>query len=196
MVRMGIAPLCAAVAMIAFAPAVAKPRHRPEPPAPVAPVLPVAPVAIDPAAADRETIRARLNDWVAGMVTRDPAAIDKVLASDFQAVTYGGRLFDRAGGIAELTASPDFAIKAVTTKQVDIRLYGDAAVVRALVAVIERRGDKVESVPIRLTQTWIRQNGEWRAVADQATRVEPAEPSTAATPPGPSPAAGAAPPSG
>jgi len=140
-------------------------------------------VAVD-AAADRAAIEARLRELVGGMITRDPAAMEKLLASDFQAVTYGGRLVDRGADIAAVTASPDFEVKSVTTKDVDIRLYGDAAVVRALVAVIERRGEKTYSVPMRVTQTWIRQNGDWRAVADQATRVEFVQPAppTAANP--------------
>lgn len=132
--------------------------------------------APDPAA-DRAAIEGRLRELIGGMIGRDPTALDKVLAGDFQAVTYGGRLVGRSDDIAVITASPDFEIKSVTTKDVDIRLYGDAAVVRALVAVIERRGEKTYTVPMRVTQTWIRQGGDWRAVADQATRVEFVQPS-------------------
>ena len=87
------APVCAAILLTASAPAWAK--HA-APAKPVEPA-PAAPIAIDPAAADRELIRARLHDLVGGMITRDPAAMEKVLASDFQTVTYGGRLVDRTG---------------------------------------------------------------------------------------------------
>lgn len=174
MSRNWIAPLCAALSLAAAGCAIARPARAPAPaaPPPPPPAPAASPIAVDPAAADRELIRARLGDLVGGMVARDPAAMDRVLAGDFQTITYGGRLVDRAGDISAVTASPDFEVKAVTTKEVDIRVYGDAAVVRALIAVIERRGDKLTTVPIRITQTWIRQAGEWRAVADQATRVE------------------------
>lgn len=193
-----IAPICAAMMLAGLVPAEARSRSKPAAPSPQPATAP-APVqiAIAPAAADREAIKARLRDLVGGMVTRDPALMDKVLASDFQSITYGGRLVDRSGDIAAVTSSADFEVKAVTTREVDIRVYGDAAVVRALVAVIERRGEATYTVPMRVTQTWIRQQGEWRAVADQSTRIEHPEPWTPPAPPvatATSSAVGAAPP--
>jgi ketosteroid isomerase-like protein len=171
---------CAGFSLIAIGPVAAQPAPSgSQAPAAAAPGPPRP--ASDPAA-DREAIKARLSDWVGGMVVRDPTALDKLLARDFQAVTYTGRLLDRA-------SSPDAEIKAVTTKTVDVRLYGDAAVVRALLSVIERRDGRIVTTPIRITQTWVREGGEWRAVADQATRVEPSPPTPPAEPAAPAAAA-------
>jgi hypothetical protein len=126
----------------------------------------------DPTAADREAIRARLHDWISAMIQRDPAAMDQILGQDFQTTTYGGRLLDRASDIAAVTSLSDFRLLSVATRELDIRVYGDAAVVRGSVTVLERRGEETRSEPIRVTQTWIRQAGGWRLVADQSTRVE------------------------
>jgi uncharacterized protein (TIGR02246 family) len=128
--------------------------------------------AADPAAADRDAVRGRLRDWVSAMIRRDAAAMEAVLSPDFQAVTYGGRLLDRAADIAALTTPGDVRLLSVTTRDVEVRLYGDAAVVRGSVTVLERRGEETRAQPIRVTQTWIRQAGAWRLVADQATPIE------------------------
>lgn len=189
-----IALLCATATLAVPASALARARPVKTAPVAVAPAPPIQ-IAIDPAAADRDEIKARLRDWVAGMVTRDPAVIENILSSDFQATTMGGRLIDRSSDIAAATSPGEVEVKAVTTKEVDIRVYGDAAVVRALLAVLEQRDGKIASVPIRITQTWIRRNGEWRAVADQSTRVEHPElwtPPASPTSPPPSSADGGA----
>lgn len=150
----------AAIALMAVTPA-AVPATAPSPAA-----------AADPAAADREAIRARLRDWVSALIRRDPAAMDQVLGQDFQTTTYGGRLLDRASDIAAVTSLSDVRLLSVATRELDIRVYGDAAVVRGSVTVLERRGEETRSEPIRVTQTWIRQSDGWRLVADQSTRIE------------------------
>jgi hypothetical protein len=150
----------AAAAWLAVAPA-AVPRAPPSPAE-----------AADPAAADREAIRGRLREWVSAMIRRDPVAMDQLLGQDFETVTYGGRLLDRASDITAVTALADFRLLSVATRELDIRVYGDAAVVRGSVTVLERRGEETRSEPIRVTQTWIRQSDGWRLVSDQSTRIE------------------------
>ena len=72
--------------------------------------------------------------------------------------------------------APDEPPTAYTAEDIRIHQYGDAAVVAFRLVGTTGSGDKTEVANYLNTGTFVRRNGEWRAVAWQATRVPEAKP--------------------
>ena len=53
-----------------------------------------------------------------------------------------------------------------------VRLYGDTAIVTGITSLEGVSGDKPFKLDVRFTDTLVRRNGEWKAVAGHVTKVE------------------------
>jgi ketosteroid isomerase-like protein len=110
------------------------------------------------------------NKWVEALVKSDTATLDAILADTFVDTDEEGNQADKGGVIAALK-SGDLKMASIKLSEMHVRVYGDLAVVTGMAAQTGAfRGQSL--VPrIVFTDSFILQNGKWRAVASHRTAV-------------------------
>ena len=115
---------------------------------------------------DEGAIR-RLNGmFIRAFLASDVASYRTLLADDFRGVLADGRVIDKAGFLRQAAAPAgvsDFRESALS-----IRLFGDTAIVNALVAY--KRPDAA-TVRTRHVEVYVRRDGRWQVVSEQFTRL-------------------------
>ena len=127
-----------------------------------------------PDAAELERLLAYFLD---GASRNDIAAHQRFWADELVYTRSAGVRTSKAEILAELAKGPDPSEPPTVYSAEDIRIqqYGDTAVV-AFRLVGKVGGDSPETLEFLNTGTFLKRNGEWRAVAWQATRVPTAPP--------------------
>lgn len=129
-----------------------------------------------------DQLTAMLNDFLAGAGRNDPAAHDKFWADDLVYTGASGAVKTKADimkSVREEAAKPPNPNEPKATfsaEDVHVHDFGNFAVVNfRLVAKTDDHG-KQETSYYRNTGTFAKRNGQWKAVAWQATKIEPAQP--------------------
>lgn len=126
-----------------------------------------------PAAAgeDEEILTAMLHDFLANSATA--AAHEKFWADDLVYSSSSGLRFGKADILQGFETGDDTAgdppAVVYTGEDVDVRLYDDMAVVAF--RLVGTPSDGSEVLRYYNTGTFVKRDGEWRAVAWQATRI-------------------------
>jgi hypothetical protein len=123
-------------------------------------------------APDAAELQALLEYFLDGASRNDVAVHDRFWADELIYTRSAGVRTDKAEILAGLKAGPDPSEPPTkyTAEDVRIQQYGDTAIV-AFRLVGNVGGEKPERLEYLNTGTFLRRNGEWRAVAWQATRV-------------------------
>ena len=101
----------------------------------------------------------------------DADALDRILADDYLAVIYNGALQINKESQVESLRSGFMKFSAATLQDVNVRLYGDSALVikrRKQVATVAGRtrpGD------VRMTNVWVKRQNRWQTVFTQVTPI-------------------------
>ena len=111
---------------------------------------------------DRERIQAQ--------VTADAAALDRIYADDFIGVGPSGTLRTKKDVLTDFT-SGRLKFQSITTDDVRIRVYGNAAVETGLSTMTGQDAEKVVPEENRFTRVWIRHGGRWRLVANHYSNL-------------------------
>jgi hypothetical protein len=119
---------------------------------------------------DENDVRRAETDRFAAMVKADVSTLDKLLAPELSYTHGDARVVDKSVFIAELKAG-DFKYLTIVPTDVNVRLYGNTAVVTGGAAMdIVNKGAPAK-IRIRYTNTQVKKNGSWQMVAWQATRL-------------------------
>lgn len=128
--------------------------------------------AAHPAAAgDREDLLKLEAEWNAAIVARDVAVLDRILADDFLLVWIDGSLI-RKPAMLSGAVSRKAEIDPFRTEDVEVRLYGDTAIVTGRFAQTVRLGEKSETNQFRYTDVYVLDGKRWRAVSAQAALIK------------------------
>ena len=111
---------------------------------------------------DRERIQAQVN--------ADSVALDRIYADDFIGIGPSGALRTKKDVLSDF-ASGSLKFQSITTDDVRIRVYGNAAVETGLSTMKGQDADKVVPEANRFTRVWIRQGGRWRLVANHYSNL-------------------------
>ena len=114
--------------------------------------------------ADRERIQAQVH--------ADAAALDRIYAEDFIGVGPSGTVRTKTQVLSDFS-SGSLKFQSITTDDVRIRVYGNAAVETGLSTMKGQDADKVVPEENRFTRVWIKQQGQWRLVANHYSNVKP-----------------------
>jgi len=116
------------------------------------------------AASTEETILQLTRDWLAAEERHDRAALQKIIADDFQATGPGGNtLFKDDVLPAEGAQSGGLSI---TTSELKARVFGDTVVVTA--HGVQKSGEKRE---LRFTVVFTKRDDRWQMVAGHLSGV-------------------------
>jgi hypothetical protein len=117
-----------------------------------------------------QQIKKATDELRAAMFKADTNSLEKLLADDYTAIHGDGSLVTKAQEIESLKSG---ALKYETSDVQDlkIRVYGHTAVTTSLASFKGVTSGKPRSGTNRSTRVWVKQNGAWRSVAFQTTRV-------------------------
>jgi hypothetical protein len=103
-------------------------------------------------------------------IRRDAAFLERYLASSYVSTFPDGAVLDKKGEI-EALKSGEVLLSEMTPLEMNAHLYGAAAVITGRSAIkAELKGEQV-SGQYRFTDVWVKQDGQWLAVASQVTRI-------------------------
>ncbi|WP_444925711.1 nuclear transport factor 2 family protein [Microbulbifer sp. TRSA002] len=124
-------------------------------------------------AGDREDLHQLLTNFI-GKAATDSQAHQRFWAEDLVYTSSGGKRFGKSEIMQGMQTSPT---KPVTTsyaaEEIDIRLLGNIAIIAFKLSAND--SGKGEQSYYFNTGTFIKRDGEWRALAWQATRIPPIE---------------------
>lgn len=101
---------------------------------------------------------------------RDAATLERLLADDFTYTDSSGRVQDKAQLIASIK-STDLAIESFASDDIQVRIYGETAVLVASAMIKGRCRGQEFTEQYRHTDVWVKRSGNWQMVAAQATSV-------------------------
>lgn len=112
-----------------------------------------------------QSIRQLDNERIQAQIHADAAALNRIYADDFIGVGPSGTVRTKPQVIADFT-SGELKFQSITTDEVQIRVYGNAAVETGLSTMNGQ--DKGKAVPrdTRFTRVWVKERGRWRLVAN------------------------------
>lgn len=112
-----------------------------------------------------QVIRKLDNDRIQAQIHADAVALERIYAPDFIGVGPSGTVRTKPRVISDFT-SGDLKFQSITTDDVQVRVYGNAAVETGRSTMNGQ--DKGKTVPrdTRFTRVWIKQQGRWRLVAN------------------------------
>lgn len=100
---------------------------------------------------------------------RECAAWAALLAPDWSVIHVTGRRMTKSEAL-QVCEAPSVAIEVLEIDDILVRSFGNAAVVTGRTRVVTGGASPAE-ITLRFTDVFIRQGGQWRVVASQATRV-------------------------
>ena len=101
--------------------------------------------------------------WMDAWVREDFETLEAILAPEFTLVSARtDRLVDRAGWLALLDTVKG---EAFTYDDIQVDVFGDAAVVHARATQVARVGGQRWDGSFVLTDVWVRRDGRWQVVA-------------------------------
>lgn len=118
----------------------------------------------DRAARELEAIEHKLGQtWTSGACDEWGA----LLAPDWSVIHTNGETITKAQAV-ETCRRPEMRFASLISDQLNVRVFGDAAVVTGRTTVTTK-GDRPETVRLRFTDVFIRRDGRWLVVASHAT---------------------------
>jgi len=116
-------------------------------------------------AIDEQVIRKLDNERIQAQIHADVAALEQIYADDFIGVGPTGTVRTKPQVISDFT-SGDLRFQSITTDDVRVRVYGNAAVETGRSTMNgQERGNAVPR-DTRFTRVWVKHQGRWRLVAN------------------------------
>jgi ketosteroid isomerase-like protein len=119
--------------------------------------------------AEQELIKLE-NEWADAWVKSDVAFNDRIMADDFTWTSPWGMVFTKADDLA-LVRSGEDVITSWALADMNVRVYGDAAVVTGRDTIKETYKGKDVSSQYRWTHTWVKRDGRWQCVAGHSSEI-------------------------
>lgn len=129
------------------------------------------PAAPAPAAAVVARIRSLEESRFAAMLSRDVAALRRILADDLTYTHSSGQLESKEQFLDSIASGAFQYLAILPEGALDVRVYGDTAVVTGKGTFRVKAGGEERSLKLRFTDVYISRDGVWQMVAWQSTRL-------------------------
>ena len=110
------------------------------------------------------------NDWVAAAKAKDADKLGEILADSWVGQGWDGKTADKAKALADLKV-PGNSLDSIEMGPMKVRVFGNTAVVTGSDTEKSMEKGKDTSGKYIWTDVFVKQNGKWRAVASQNTKV-------------------------
>ena len=139
----------------------------PEPQTTAAPVV-TAPASTEDVAA---TITQLERDWVAAIVKKDTATLDRLIADDFVGTSPTAHTYTKTIAINDLKAGT-YVVDKMDLDEVTVNVYGTTAVSFVSQQEKSRYAGVDSSGHYHFTDVWVKKDGRWQVVASHGTRYD------------------------
>lgn len=114
--------------------------------------------------ATAQTLTSLEEKWVTGLVKSDTTTLNSILSDTYVDTDEHGQRNDKQGLLSVLK-SGDLKLESIKLSNMQVYQYSDAAVVTG--TTVQVGNFKGQALPSKIvfTDTFVRQNGKWRAVA-------------------------------
>jgi uncharacterized protein (TIGR02246 family) len=116
-----------------------------------------------------------LQQFAAASIRGDDAFFDRVLADDYTFITTKGEYKNKAQALADYR-SHSIKFHSHVFDQIDVRLYGETAVVTNRAVSVSSFKGRPRNGVTRNTRVFVRRDGRWQCVVFQSTDVQDAKP--------------------
>jgi hypothetical protein len=110
------------------------------------------------------------NKWVGALVKSDAATLNSIFADTYVDTDEHGHRTDKQGVLSVLK-SGELKLESIKLSDMRVYVYGDAAVVTGSSSQAGNFKGQSLAATIIFTDTFVRQNGKWRAVASHRSSV-------------------------
>ncbi len=114
---------------------------------------------------DEQAIRQVLEEYREAILKNDVSAMDRIEAPDFTITTPNGVYRNKP---LQLSQAPRNQFEFITWDDIQIRVYGETAVVTFHVVRKSKGSDREQ---LRVLAVYVKQDGRWRVVAQQGTQT-------------------------
>ena len=120
-----------------------------------------------------QELRELSRQWDEASMGRDTATLARILSDDFVYTNASGAVLSKSEYLMSFIKAPDMTQQSFTSEDLNIRVYGDVAVVTGRSSWKGRSRGKGQFVAAqyRFTDVWVKRNGSWQAVATQGTVI-------------------------
>jgi len=122
------------------------------------------------ASSTEQAVRQLFDGLVSSYAKNDAAVLGGIMADDFTFTTPFGEVMTKEQRLAEIKPG-GIQFDSYTADDVNVRVYGDTAVVTNRASVAGKRGDQDISGQYRVTSIFVKKGGSWQLVAAQSTRI-------------------------
>jgi hypothetical protein len=110
------------------------------------------------------------NDWVDAEKTKNADKLGEILADGWAELGWDGKKTDKAKALAEMK-TPGNSLDTFEMGPMTVRIFGTTAVVTGSDTEKSMEDGKDSSGKYVWTDVFVKQNGKWRAVASQSTKL-------------------------
>lgn len=110
------------------------------------------------------------NDRIQAGVHKDVDAIAAVTAEDYVNIDFDGKLRNKASTLERIRSS-EIQLQSNTLDEIEVRIYGNIAVVTGRATPRGTMNGKDFGIPIRYSRIYVKNNRGWQVVLFQQTRV-------------------------
>jgi uncharacterized protein (TIGR02246 family) len=117
------------------------------------------------AASAEQAVQQQDKERIHAQITADATALRRIYADDFLGIGPTGVMRNKTEVIADFT-SHALTYQSITTAEVRVRVYGNAAVETGRSTMIGRDRGKAVPRDNRFTRVWVMTDGRWQLVAN------------------------------
>jgi ketosteroid isomerase-like protein len=118
-----------------------------------------------------DQIKEREQNWAQATVKEGAAAVDQYEADDIIDTDPSGRVTDKAQDKTDLS-SGDLKFQSIELSDLKVHIYGNIAVAAGTSTIKGTYKGQDITGKYRFTDTWVKRNGKWQAVASQSTKLQ------------------------
>lgn len=108
--------------------------------------------------------------WAEAMKSHDVRALSRILADDYRDTSSTGTVRDKRQEL-ELLTTANLRFIAYEPDEIDVRIYGNVAVVTGLLRMKVSYESQEAFGELRYTTMYVKRRGLWQAVASQTTQI-------------------------
>lgn len=126
------------------------------------------------ATGDEQAVRKLEDEWLGAYLRGDKATFDRITSADFTSTDESAKIRNKAEE-REIIQAPPASIKtSLTNEDVQVRIYGETAIVNGRIVLKAHPGGQAEiSFQSRFTDTLLKRQGQWQVVARHYSRLPP-----------------------
>jgi len=123
------------------------------------------------AASPTEQLVQQADAWDKAIIRKDTAAIAANMAEDFRQISARGDVADKAAFLGVIT-SPKLVINPYSVEDMDVRFYGDVALLSGRTRLTGSWEGKAFTSHYRYVDVYVRKDGQWRVASVQITEIK------------------------